>query len=246
MKKLLLIAWLSYAAYAFGQDGNIVPIVTDRPTQSAATAVVPKGRTIIETGFVHESAGDIHTTTFANVLARVGVLNGFELRLTQNVLRVKDNFADSEVSGLSPLTIGTKVHLMEEKGIRPQMSVIGQVTLQSGEEDFQPNQPIPELRLNFSHTLSDQFSIGYNVGAAFSDSVDPVFITLALVYAPTPKLSFFAEPYGVFNIDSGELRFNSGVMYLLKDNLQFDVSAGIGLDDIFPDSFVGFGFAFGF
>lgn len=243
MKKLFACLLILNALLAFAQDD---PIVTDRPTQSAASMVVPKGNALIEYGFIYESVGDITNLTMANLHARLGLLNGVELRITQNIQQVKDDAADTKVSGLTPITIGTKVHLVEERGAMPQTSIIGQVTLENGKEAFRPSKPVPEVRLNFSNTLGDFWSLGYNVGMQFPENNTTTLYTAVIGYSFLPGWTAFAEPYGFFYEDDSDHRFNAGIIYLVKDNFQVDISAGVGLSDISPDSFIGFGAAIGF
>lgn len=244
MKKLLSLALFLVVVTAFAQDSN--PIVTDRPTQSAASAVMPKGGVLVEYGFVSEKAGDITNLTFANILVRYGLLEGVELRVTQNLQQSKDGLTDTKVNGLSPITIGTKIHLVQENGVMPQASVIGQLTLATGEEAFQPSQAVPEVRLNFSNTLSDVFSLGYNIGMAFPEDNTQTLYTLVLGYSFSPGWTLFAEPYGFFQDGVSDHRFNTGLIYLMSDRIQFDISGGVGLSDVSPDSFIGFGAAIGF
>ena len=245
MKSILSIAILFTIAYiSSAQEQN--PIVTDRPTQSASSSVVPKGSFLAEYGFLFESAGDVSNITFANLLVRAGLLDGVEFRVTQNILRSENDLTGESETGLSPLTLGTKIHLLKENGALPQTSIIGQVTLTNGKEVFSPDEAIPEVRLNFSNTLSDAFSLGYNLGMAFPEDNTQTLYTVVLGYAFSPGWTFFAEPYGFFQDGASDHRFNTGLIYLLSDNIQFDVSAGVGLSDISPDSFVGFGAAIGF
>lgn len=244
MKKTFSLVLALGALAAYAQDSN--PIVTDRPTQSAASAVMLKGNALVEYGFVSEKAGDVTNLTFANILVRYGLLEGVELRVTQNIQQSKDGLTDTKISGLSPVTIGTKVHLLEENGALPQASVIGQLTLATGEETFQPSQSVPEVRLNFSNTLSDAFAIGYNFGMAFPEDDTQTLYTLVLGYSFSPGWTVFAEPYGFFQDGVSDHRFNTGLIYLMSDRIQFDISAGVGLSDVSPDSFIGFGAAIGF
>lgn len=244
MKKLLLLVALSAAIPSFSQDSE--PIVTDRPTQSAASTVVPKGSALIEYGFIYENAGDVSNVTFANFLARVGLLNGVELRITQNIQQVKNDLNDTKVNGLSPITVGTKIHLIGEQGARPQMSILGQLTLSNGNEAFRPDEAVPEVRLNFSNTLSDFLSLGYNIGMSFPEDNTQTLYSVVLGYSFAPGWTTFAEPYGFFQDGVSDHRFNTGLIYLISDRIQFDVTAGIGLSDVSPDSFIGFGAAIGF
>ncbi len=225
----------------YSQDDE--PITTDRPTQSVAASVVSPGNYLLEMGFVNEKFDDrITNLTFLNAHFRVGLLDGVELRITQNYVGRK---RDGETkSGLSPLSVGTKIHVMSEEGWRPQMSVMGQVTLKSGGDDFKPDSSIPEIRLNFQNTLTERFSLGYNLGyrdAGFND----FFYTMVLGVTLRDGLSFFVEPYGFFGDEMDQL-FNAGLIYLANPKMQFDLSFGSGLSETSSESFVAFGAAFGF
>ncbi|MEP1032200.1 transporter [Ekhidna sp.] len=241
---MLALSALCVAVSTFAQDSD--PIATDRPTQSAGSTVVPKGSALIEYGFIYEKAGDFSNVTFANVLARVGLLNGVELRITQNIQQVKNELTDTKVDGLSPITLGTKIHLISEQGAVPQASIIGQVTLSNGNEAFRPDEAIPEVRLNFSNSLSDFLSLGYNIGMAFPEDNKVTIYSMVLGYSFSPGWTVFAEPYGFLQEGVSDHRFNTGLIYLISDRVQFDISAGIGLSDVSPDSFIGFGAAIGF
>lgn len=245
MKKLLVLLFVLGTGVSMAQDSD--PIVTDRPTQSAAADVMLKGKFLLEYGLLKETqTKEVFNYTYANFHLRYGVIDGVEIRITQNYLGFKDKISDLSETGLSPLTIGTKIHLAEENGALPQISVIGQVTLANGDNDFKPSQAVPELRLNFANTLSDKFSLGYNLGMNFPEDNTTSFYSVVLGYALADGLTLFAEPYGGFSDGDADHRFNTGLIYLANNNLQFDVSAGWGLSDISPDSFIGFGAAFGF
>lgn len=243
MKKLLSLFSLLLILSVSAQEDAIV---TDRPTQSASSMVMPRGKALIEYGFIHEKAGDISTTTFANFLVRLGLIEGVEFRITQNIQQQNNNITDSKVSGLSPITLGTKIHLVGEQGAVPQMSLLGQVTLANGKEPFRPNEAIPEVRLNFSNTLSEFLSLGYNIGMAFPEDQTQTLYSVVLGYSFLPGWSVFAEPYGFFQDGTSDHRFNTGLIYLCSNNVQFDITAGVGLSDVSPDHFIGFGAAIGF
>lgn len=246
MKNYLGLLIVLLASICYAQE-TTPSIVTDRPTQSAASTVVAKGDWLLELGFIREKAtADVANFTYGNMLLRYGVIDGVELRVTQDYLGFKDDATNDSGSGLGPLTLGTKVHLVNENGIVPQMSIIGQVTLSNGDEAFKPAQATPELRLNFSNTLSDKLSLGYNVGMRFPEDNTTTFYSAVLGYALAEGWTVFAEPYGFLGDGNSDHRFNTGLIYLVNSTLQFDVSAGWGLSDISPDSFIGFGLAVGF
>ena len=245
MKKAFIAISIFYCVDLFAQEAD--PIVTDRPTQSAASAVIPKGNLLVEYGFVYEKVtDDFDNITLGNFHLRYGLVEGVELRLTQNILQSKNSIIDEKESGLSPTTLGTKVHLIQENGWMPQASVIGQVTFNNGDDAFKPGSAAAEFRLNFSNTLSDKMSLGYNVGIGMPEGDNYTLYSVVLGYLVADNWTVFGEPYGFFQNGDSDHRFNAGLIYLCKNNLQFDISAGLGLSDISPDSFVGFGAAIGF
>ncbi|MEO1255090.1 MAG: transporter, partial [Bacteroidota bacterium] len=118
-------------------------------------------------------------------------------------------------------------------------------TLENGEQAFRPERAIPEVRLNFSNSLSDFLSLGYNIGMAFPEDDTQTFYTAVLGYSFLPGWTAFAEPYGFFQEGISDHRFNTGLIYLIKDNLQVDLTGGFGVTDDAPDYFIGFGAALG-
>ncbi len=245
MKKLILLPLIVFAIQVFAQDSD--PIVTDRPTQSAAASVMPKGKLLIEAGFVAEkTTPNITNTTFGNFHFRYGIVDGIEIRLTQNFVGIRNDLTDFEVNGLSPLTLGAKIHLFDEDGMIPQASVIGQMTFRNGESDFRPaGRGFPEVRFNFANSLTKEFSLGYNIGMSFAQDDINLFYTVVLGYSFADKWTLFVEPYGGF-ANSNVNQFNTGLIYLFENNIQFDISTGLGLSNTAPDSFIGFGAAIGF
>jgi len=243
MKKFafLLIAMGSLALSA--QDSN--SIVTDRPTQSAASTVIPRGKLLTEYGFVYEKVNtSSENITFANFLFRYGLIQGLEFRVIQNILQSGDTFiTDKKASGLSPVTIGTKIHLVNENRWIPQTSLITQVTLKNGEPAFRPVRAFPEIRFNFSNTLSEKVSLGYNLGIGAPKEQTYVLYTLMLGYAFAKEWTCFIEPYGFLTGNYPGHSINSGLIYLVSDRFQLDASVGIALTEVSSDYFIGFGAA---
>ncbi|MEP5612874.1 MAG: transporter [Cyclobacteriaceae bacterium] len=239
MKKLLILVLAINGFATIAQQEE--PIITDRPTQSASAFVVPQGKILLETGFLGEKVtGGITNTTYVNALLRWGLIQGVEVRLTQNYVGYK--VLGERTQGFSPFVLGTKIHMMNEDGWKPQMSVIGQLTFKTGEESFRPASTVAEVRLNFQNTLSENVSLGYNLGyvdSGFNEILYSVVLGVGLV----DGWSFFVEPYGFFGDDIDQ-RINAGLIYLAKSNLQFDISFGSGISKIAPDSFLGFGASF--
>jgi len=221
-------------------------IITDRPTQSFSPFVVPQGGFQAEAGFVSErpDAGeDFYNVTYTNLLLRYAVVEWAEVRLVQNYLGERGGVG--AINGFSGTTIGTKIHLNHEQGVLPQMGIIAGYTFENGDPAFRLEDPVKDIRVSFQHTLSDRFSLGYNIGTFWMGD-DPVtyLYTLVLGLSATDKLGLFVEPYGFFARNTpADNRFNAGATYLLSDDYQVDVSFGNAMSKRAPDYFISFGIA---
>ena len=238
MKKLLLIGLIGMTFSVFAQDRD--PIVTDRPTQSAAVNTVGKNSLLIESGFIHEAVTDFVNVNSFNTLLRYGIGEKVELRFS-GILNKPEN----ESLDLGNASLGAKVHILDKEEAFINMSIIGQINLPINEVNDELSS---ELRLNFQNQLSDRLGLSYNLGTVISEQFEDFtpFYTLSFGFLINEEFSVFAEPYGFFLDDESDHRFNTGLIYLIKNNLQFDISGGVGLSEISPDYFLGFGAAIGF
>lgn len=215
---------------------ELPPLATDRPDQTESSSTVGKGVVQIETGYLMAwedlPTGNFDqdiTHDFATTLLRIGILDNLELRLATSYTSFNPVFGQ-DISGLSPVSVGTKIDIAEESGAWPEVAFIGHITLPwIGEEEFRPNYIAPDFRFSFSHTLSDRFSLGYNLGFEWNGVVanDAFIYTIALGAAITEALSVYIEPFGAWPANGdGTHSFDAGATYLLNDNLQVDVSYG--------------------
>lgn len=228
-------------------------IVTDRPDQTESPSLVPTGGLQVETGFIYET--NTHESvrsrniTYNTSLIKYGVNQNFELRLISEYLGERTEINEetaSEATGISPLAVGVKIRLSDEKGFWPQAALIGHVNLKTGSHEFRPKYTAMDFRFTCAHTLSDKFSFGYNVGAEWSgeeETTGATFIyTATLGYAITPKLGAFIESYAFFpEEEDADHRFDAGVTYKFTPVVQWDLSAGIGLTENAPDEFISTG-----
>lgn len=219
---------------------SVPELITDRPDQTESSSTVPRKTLQIETGFVYErftaDTYEFDNWGIATTLLRFGILDNFEIRLgnyyQHSTLTMNESVIDSVQHGLGPVTAGLKVFITEEKGAWPEMSILADITINKvGKLDYRPSYNYSVIKLLFSHTLSKRFSLGYNLGFA-NNGEDPkgFFVySLALGTSITNKLSAFAEAFG--NFDDSNLprhRIDGGFTFLLRHNLQIDISAGYG------------------
>jgi hypothetical protein len=222
------------------------PLITDRPDATESAFTVPMGSFQIETGIVYESTelGNNYQDKFsslniATTLLRYGLWNNIELRFGTMYTILTDEFGmpgneeTQTFSGINRILLSAKFHVHGEKGILPEASLIANVRFPTG--DF-GNENRYALFLAASHTLSDVFGLGYNIGTAKEEG-DWMFIySLALGAGVSNKVGVFAEVFGNFTQENQW--FDTGLTYLINNDLQLDASVGFGLDTHFPDWFV--------
>lgn len=250
MKKIVILIILAGACLAAKSQAQELessdpgPIITDRPDQTEASATVPKGFFQIETGAMVETdknAGvKFQAITYNTTLLKYGLTDRFELRIIQEYAKSKID-GISVANGAGPISLGTKIAMLEEKGMLPQMSFMAHITQRTGTSEYKPSHVVPDFRFLFAHTLSDKFALSYNLGAEWNgeDAAITRVYTLSLAMGLADKLGCFFEVYGFMPDDAkNDHRFDAGVTYLLRNNFQLDVSGGFGLTENAPDHFL--------
>lgn len=253
MKNLLLLFGLNSLTIAAFAQQEKPELVTDRPDQTEASTLIPKGALQFETGFVFEkdNGGNSRTENFTwnTSLLKYGISNNLELRLISEYLEQRSRNEEStvDVKGLSPVAIGFKLKVAEANGVWPQTALIAHVNLKSGSKEFRPDYTAIDFRFTFAHDVGDKFSISYNVGAEW-DGIQPeatFLYTFALGYTVTNRLAVFAETYSFFpEAHKADHRFDAGFTFAIAPLVQCDVSGGLGLSENAPDLFVGTGLSF--
>ncbi len=244
-------------------------LVTDRPDQTESSLVVPRGSYQLELGwtFIHDQEDGVRLEVHEvpGTLLRVGLSDKVELRIGWTGL------IDAEASraggapsnalgrfeanddGAGDGELGAKIHLVEERGGRPEIALLVSTSVPIGDDGFTSDRFDPALRLALAHTLSERVSLGYNLGFAFEsgvgddgdrDTLSYAFYTVALGLALSDRWGAFVELYGDVpaSASGGPANaFDGGLTYLVRDGLQLDLAGGVGLSDAAEDWFVGLG-----
>jgi len=241
---LFSIVLIGSKLFTFAQEtDDIGAIVTDRPDATEASSTVGKGTLQLETGGLYESFEENNikseTYTYNTTLVRYGILDNIELRLGWNfvegVTKVNGNRLDNVTSGLSPLLIGVKIDVAEEKNGMPEIAFVGHVfPVFSASADYRPETTGIDFRFSLSHTLSEKSSLGYNIGAQWgNDSPEAAAIyTVAYGYSISDKFGFYIELYGDLPEDNSANHYwDAGFTYLASKDLQFDIYTGTSITD---------------
>ena len=88
-------------------------------------------------------------------------------------------------------------------------------------------------KLSIAHDLSENVSIGYNLGYNyFGEGKGDFTYSAALGVSVNDKVGLYIEPYGdLVDFEQYVPNFDAGFTYLTNENLQFDFSFGTGLKE---------------
>jgi hypothetical protein len=229
----------------------IEPIKSDRPDRAETPWVVPKGHAQVEMGFAIEDTEPGFVYSYPKALVKFGITNNFELRFFSEYITIQ-KAPNPDLNGFTPLSIGFKAELGEQKGIMPKASVIAHLQIPGVVSDeLETKYLAPILVLACEHDISDAVDITYNLGVEWDGlSPDPNFVyALSPSLNITDRLGLYVEGYGKLiqqQDDDIEFRMDAGLTYLIGNNFIIDAAAGKGITDNAPESFVEVGFSYRF
>ncbi|MCX6258625.1 MAG: transporter [Bacteroidia bacterium] len=234
MNRLILLFALGLCfLVSFSQNSGDTIIVPDRPGMSTPPFLIPARTLEIESGYSFERTIDPKqiSVLYNTSLFRYGLNPNCEIRLQVNYSGFKDSLNYFE--GFDPLTIGSKLLIFEGQGAIPRTSFLFNLTLPGfGYKEFRPANPVPSAYLLMQNDFSDDLNLCYNLGMEWADKSSEVsyFAAVCLGYNISDKLSCFAESYSYFEKSSDAACFaDAGLLYLLNNNLQIDISGNIDL-----------------
>lgn len=215
--------------------GNMhAQIVTDRPDQTESSLSVPKGSLQLESGVLinYESTGNSTTRQFLlpTNLFRYGVSKRVELRLLNQFESIKSDH--NYYQGISDLEVGTKIQLFGSDNSNTDIAFLSHYMFPTGTMSISSNTYGTINKLCISHDITDELSVGYNVGYNyFGHDVGDLTYSLSFAVSINDHVGIYAEPYGeIVNMNTHISNFDGGFTYLVQDNLQLDFSFGTGLN----------------
>ena len=197
---------------------NFAQISTDRPDQTEGTHVLKNGDFQIESGWTFNSDGGS-----LNNLLRIGTFKGIELRFSTNLIS-----GHEDMTGLFPsldnLEFGAKFKILDKKETLTKISFLSHLSVST---EYSDNSGGLLNRVLVSHELSESFELAYNLGYSKYFEQDNGLLVYSLVIAKSfGNLGAFVEIFG----DSYS-NWDLGITYLIKDNLQADISYGQGINN---------------
>jgi Putative MetA-pathway of phenol degradation len=239
-KKLVLVYLVFQSIIAVAQD-QFDELTVDRPGIAEAPFTVSPGMFQLETGFDYykRTTGEIYFLPVS--LFRTGLSKAAELRIT--VKNIQDRTSDSGVKGISPLTVGIKTHIIEQRGWIPETDILADIIIPLGSSSLHPDEIGHDILLLFQNDISSQFTINYNVGLIWDGFSNQSQFTSSFCFnfLPTDKMGLFIEYYNFLRKTVKENGIDGGLTLLLAPMIQADISAGLSFIDRKPNHFISAG-----
>ena len=250
---VVVLGMASMAAAVDGED-SVGPISTDRPGQATSTDIVPLGTLQAEGGAQYQPSTDNRTpdVSIPQLVLRWAPLTWLELRLGSNFSFFTDRITGSGAATTIDLTVATKMQLIEQRGAVPTVGTLVELDTPIASTGEATNDFDPSLTLLAAWDLTSAWSVDANVAFAGPsrgvNDVERVFQLnpiVSLSWSPTEPLGLFAEWYSLVKGDDEPTQQSAdgGVTWVVTDDFQVDIAAGLGLNGAAPDFYVGAGFA---
>jgi hypothetical protein len=242
------------------------PLETDRPDFTEASSVVGRGVLQIETGYTYfhddEAGIEERVHSLPESLFRYGISDNIELRLVWNYLwttTVTGGVSEHD-DGAEDLVLGAKFALTTESGWIPESALIVDFSSPTGGEGFSGQHAEFGTNYLYGWELSPEQSLGgsfgYSTGTEFLIGPGPTVMedrhnifhsSVAYGLSLTDNLGAYIEYFGFYfdGLVGGrpENYLDGGLTYLLSNDVQLDVRAGVGLNQAADDYFTGVGYS---
>jgi hypothetical protein len=251
-------------SWNFGEDGDggpnlDEPIVTDRPDFTESSVTVGRGVVQIESGYTYlfddDGAASLRAHTAPEMLTRIGVLaDWLELRIGYTwVEETTHEFGVSRttINGSDDLYLGVKLALTGQEGILPEMALVPQMFVPSGSTEVTADEVLPGVNWLYGWDVCEWIATGgqTQVNRRLDDVTGEPYAEFSqswtIGYAVAERLGGYTEwfcfaPDGA-DTNHNENYFDGGLTFLVTDDVQLDVRAGVGLNAAAADLFTGIG-----
>jgi hypothetical protein len=252
-----LLQW-SYGTSFEGGPDVYEPLVTDRPDFTEASVTVGRGVVQIEGGYTFTRNNDDGVLTqnhsFPETLYRIGMFaDWFEFRIDWNyaVERTEIGGAADTQSGAEDLTLGCKIALTPQECMLPETAIIFQMSVPTGADAFSSEEVLPGVNYLYAWDLNEDWSLGGSTGlnAATDDETTDTYSefsqSFTLGHSWSERVGSYTEWYVLSPVSADTNRpenyFNGGFTVLLNNDVQWDIRAGVGLNESADDFFAGSG-----
>jgi hypothetical protein len=251
----------SYGTSFEGGPDVYEPLVTDRPDFTESSVTVGYGVVQLESGYTltYDSEGNDSTTShsFPETLLRIGMFaEWFEWRIDWNYAAetVDIGGVENSADGAEDLVLGMKFALTPQECLLPETAIILQMSVPTGSSDFTSDEVLPGFNYLYGWDITEEWSTGAStaINGATDDETTDIFTEFSQSWTVghplSDKWNSYAEWFVIVPISADTNRtenyFNGGFTYLFNNDLQWDIRAGVGLNDAADDFFAGSGLSF--
>ena len=265
MKFLALLSCFFLSRSVFAQTGY--DILPDRPGLGESSQVLRKGYFQIETGGNYQwdrsDENFLSTTvhfkeiTYNTTFLRLGLSEFFEFRFAWNLGQEFSSYlpiggttavVNRSSIGFSPLAIGFKAKVLVGGGWIPSTALLGMMGIPNwASSDLIASSFSPSILVPMEWDLSSRLLLTVNNGLFWGgEDIKPsYFNSLGLDLMVTERIGVFGEMYSNYDKIDGFLPgFNGGIIWRVKENLQLDLSSGLGLTKQMPNGFINGGISY--
>lgn len=147
------------------------------------------------------------------------------------------------------------MRLTPQDGFRPDMALIPQMTVPTGHRAFSAGEVLPGVNWIYGWELNDIVSTAGST--QFNRSMDDTgnaytewAQSLTIGYSITDRVGAYTEWFALFPHSANAVKpqhcFNGGLTILISSDIQWDLRAGLGLNDAADDFFAGTGLSIRF
>lgn len=248
-----LLQWSRGNSFEGGPDLS-EPLVTDRPDFTEASSTVGRRVAQLEFGYTYtfDNNGTDQTIghSYPETLLRYGILaEWLEFRAAWNYANEEVNGVG--VSGSEDLYLGFKIGLTPQEGLLPEMAIIPQATVPTGHDAFSADEVLPGVNWIYGWVINDVLSTAGSTqfNRALDETTSEAYTEWAqswtVAYALADRFGGYTEWFALFPSSADTAKpehyFNGGFTYLINNDVQWDIRAGVGLNDAADDYFVGTG-----
>ncbi|MCF6279157.1 MAG: transporter [Flavobacteriaceae bacterium] len=229
MKYSCFLVLILISATTFSQQ-----IITDRPDQTESSSTIPKNSFQIEMGMQQSNNNSLTSFAGPSTLLRYGISDKIELRLFNQYEshKIELDGGNIKFDGLGDIEVGFKVQLFKKEDVNTEIAFLSHAIIPTAKEALTNDKVGSINKLSISHSLSEKISLGYNIGYDYAAQTNVFTYSVVLGFSLSDKIGAYIEPFGAL-AEGGQYEgnFDVGLTYLAKDNLQFDVAYGAGLNN---------------
>jgi Putative MetA-pathway of phenol degradation len=249
-----VMAAMPLAAQNF--SGLTEPLDPDRPDLTDGTATLPPHHYQLEGGYTLTRQGEEKTHTLGELLLRIGVVENVEAHIGIGSYDWIDSGIQAErrLTGYEDPLVGVKVRLAGDNPNRshawPHVALIFNTTIPVGSHGISADVWQPQGKLALDWDFTEEFSLGTNF--VYSDLSDngqrfgQFAASVSADQALTKKWGIYLEAYAFSKetANGSSTRYlDTGLSYLVSNDLQLDIRVGRGLDAPHPNWYTGLGAA---